>query len=223
MLTPSRPSPRPTVVLVDDDELFRTGLRELLAQQGVGVAGEARSADAGLRLVARHTPDVAVVDPDALGLPGAGGSMAIRRIKLASPATQVLALARRASLHDAVDVVRMGGSCYLLKDAPAETILAGVHAAAAGESLIAPEAAAALVRRLHASGAGERPAPSAVLSAREQQILRLLADGKDNDAIAADLYISRHTVKNHISSILVKLEVTNRVQAAVLAVREAMV
>ncbi len=135
----------------------------------------------------------------------------------------MLALAAAGGRQDAVDIVCMGCSCFLLKDAPPETILAGVRAAAAGESLIAPKVAASLVRRLRASGAGERPQPRSVLSEREQEVLRLIAAGKDNDAIAAELFISRHTVKNHISSILLKLEVTNRVQAAVVAVRAAMV
>lgn len=210
------------VVLVDGNVLFRAGLRELLERSGIGVVGEAPSIDTALRLVERCQPDVVVIDPD---IPGQGedGCEAIRRITERAPATHVLALARATSDRDAVEVLRVGSSCFLLKDAPAETILAGVRAAAAGEALIAPKVAASLVRRLRTSGAGERPQPRAVLSEREQEVLRLIAAGKDNDAIASELFISRHTVKNHISSILLKLEVTNRVQAAVVAVRAAMV
>ena len=186
------------------------------------MVGEAPRIDAALRVVERRRPDVVVIDPD---IPGQGedGCEAIRRIKERAPATHVLALACATSARDALEILCTGGSCFLLKDAPAETILAGVRAAAAGEALIAPKVAAALVRRLRASGAGERPQPRAVLSEREQEVLRLIAAGKDNDQIAGELFISRHTVKNHISSILLKLEVTNRVQAAVLAVRAAMV
>jgi DNA-binding NarL/FixJ family response regulator len=212
-----------SVVLLDAHVLFRSGLRQLLEQDGIAVVGEAPSVESGLQLVVHHRPDVVVVDPDMPSQPDVPGCAAIRRIKAAAPATHVLALARPASDPDVVDVVCMGGSCFLLKDAPAETILAGVRAAAAGESLIAPKLAAALVLRLRASGAGERPQPRSVLSEREQEVLRLIAAGKDNDEIAVELFISRHTVKNHISSILLKLEVTNRVQAAVLAVRAAMV
>ncbi len=212
-----------TVVLVDANVLFRAGLRALLERDGIAVVGEAPGLESGLGLVERHQPDVVVVDPDMPARPEADGQEAIRRIKASAPAAHVVALASATDDFDAVDIVCMGGSCFLLKDAPAETILAGVRAAAAGEALIAPKLAASLVLRLRASGAGERPPPSSVLSEREQQVLRLLAAGKENDEIATELFISRHTVKNHISRILLKLEVTNRVQAAVLAVRAAMV
>lgn len=212
-----------TVVLVDGHVLFRAGLRRLLERDGIAVVGEAPSAEAGLRLVERLAPDVVVVDPDLPCPEGLEGVAAIRRMTEHAPRTRVLALARGPEEHEAIDVVRMGGSCYLFKDAPAATILAGVRAAAAGEALIAPKVAAALVQRLRAGGGGEGPPPCSVLSEREQEVLRLMAAGMDNDEIATELFISRHTVKNHISSILLKLEVANRVQAAVRAVREAMV
>jgi DNA-binding NarL/FixJ family response regulator len=215
--------PQPfTAVLVDAHSLFRNGLRRLLESDGVTVVGEAATAEAGMRLVALHAPDIALVDPDTTSTTGLTPLEAIRRLQEQAPDTRLLALARRPAAHDPVDIVRMGGSCYLCKDASPETILAGVHAAAARETLIAPTAAAALVQRLRAIGAGEGPAPHSVLSEREQEVLRLIAAGLDNEAIAAELFISRHTVKNHISSILLKLEVTNRVQAAVRAAQEAM-
>lgn len=223
LVSPISPQQQITAVLVDAHALYRTGLRELLEDDGIAVLGEAPCVESALRLVERHRPDVVVMDPDIPGQPDADGREAIARIKASAPSSAVLALARTPEDHDVVDIVCMGGSCFLLKDAPAETIVAGVRAAAAGESLIAPKLAATLVRRLRASGAGERPQPRSVLSEREQEVLRLIAAGKDNDQIAAELFISRHTVKNHISSILLKLEVTNRVQAAVVAVRAAMV
>jgi DNA-binding NarL/FixJ family response regulator len=215
--------PQLTCVLVDSYPLFRTGLRQLLELDGVAVVGEAATAESGMRLVALHAPDVAIVDPDAPSTTGLTPLEAIRRLQEQAPDTGLLALAGMPARHDAVDVVRVGGSCYLCKDTTPETILAGVRAAAAGETLIAPTTAAALVQRLRAIGAGEGPAPHSVLSQREREVLRLIAGGLDNDAIASTLFISRHTVKNHISSILLKLEVTNRVQAAVRATQEAMV
>lgn len=211
------------IVLVDPNVLYRTGLRALLDRDGIAIVGEAATLESGLRLVERQRPHVAVVDPDTPGTPDADPREAIRRIKAAGPSTHVLALSAARAAQDAVDIVCMGCSCFLLKDATPETILAAVRTAAAGESLIAPKVAASLVHRLHASGAGELPQPRAVLSGREQEVLRLIAAGRDNDEIATELFISRHTVKNHISSILLKLEVTNRVQAAVVAVRAAMV
>jgi DNA-binding NarL/FixJ family response regulator len=209
-----------TVVLVDDHPLFHAGLRQLLEADGIEVVGEASNAEEGIALVERHAPDVAIVDP---ALPGANGIDAIRRMAGSGRRTRVLALASPSSEDDVVDVVLGGGSCYLLKEAPAETILAGVRAAAEGEAMIAPQIAGALLHRLRASGPPEGPAPGVVLSEREQQVLRLVADGMENDEIARELFISRHTVKNHISSILLKLRVTNRIQAAVCAVRAAIV
>jgi two-component system, NarL family, response regulator LiaR len=211
------------VVLIDTHPLFRTGLRQLLEADGITVAGEAESAESGMRLIALHAPDVAIVDPDTPSTTGLTPLEVIRRLQEQAPGMRLLVLARTAPAHDPVEVVRLGGSCYLCKDAPVEMILAGVHAALAGETLIAPTAAAALVHRLRAIGAGEGPAPHSVLSEREQEVLRLIAAGLDNDAIAGELFISRHTVKNHISNILLKLEVTNRVQAAVRAAQEAMI
>lgn len=215
--------PQLTVVLIDRYALFRTGLRQLLEASRLAVVGEAESAEAGMRLVALHAPDVVVVDPDTASSTGLTPLETIRRLQEQAPDTRLLALARTPPAHDPVEVVRLGGSCYLSKDAAPELVLAGVRAAGAGETLIAPTAAEALVRRLRAIGAGEGPAPRSVLSEREQEVLRLLAGGLDNDGIARQLFISRHTVKNHISNILLKLEVTNRVQAAVRAAQEAMI
>jgi len=212
-----------TAVLIESYSLYRTGLRRLLEAEAVVVVGEAATAEAGMRLVALHAPDVAIVDPDTPSTSGLGPLQVIRRLQEQAPDTQLLALARSQPEHEPVDVVRIGGSCYLPKDVAPATILAGVSAAAAGETLIAPSVASALVRRLRAIGAGEGPAPHSVLSEREQEVLRLIAAGLDNDAIAAELFISRHTVKNHISNILLKLEVSNRVQAAVRAAQEAMI
>jgi DNA-binding NarL/FixJ family response regulator len=212
-----------TAVLVDNHPLFRTGLRELLEADDIAVVGETASAEAGVRLVERHAPDVAIVDPDTPSHAGLRPLELIRTLLACAPGTHLLVLARSAPGHDPVDVVRIGGSCYLSKDTAPETIVAAARAAAAGETLIAPIVAAALVHRLRAIGAGEGPAPHSVLSDREQEVLRLIAVGLDNDAIAGELFISRHTVKNHISNILLKLEVTNRVQAAVRATQEAMI
>jgi DNA-binding NarL/FixJ family response regulator len=215
--------PQPTVVLVDSNPLFRTGLRQLLEDDGIAILGETANAEAGVRLVERYVPDVVVVDPDTPSISGLPPLDAVRMLLACAPHTRLLALAHPSAEHDPIDVIRLGGSCYLSKNTAPEAILAGVRAAAAGETLIAPSVAKALVARLRAIGAGEGPAPHSVLTEREQEVLRLIAAGLDNDAIAGELFISRHTVKNHISSILLKLEVTNRVQAAVRAAQEAMI
>jgi len=214
---------QPTVVLVDSNPLFRSGLRRLFEEDGITVLGDTASAEAGVRLAERYAPDVAVVDPDTPSTSGMPPLHVVRMLLARAPDTRLFALGHPSAGHDPVDVIRLGGSCYLSKDTAPETILTGVRAAAAGETLIAPSVATALVQRLRAIGAGEGPAPHSVLTEREQEVLRLIAAGLDNDAIAGELFISRHTVKNHISSILLKLEVTNRVQAAVRAAQEAMI
>jgi two-component system nitrate/nitrite response regulator NarL len=218
---PATPVEKPiTVVLVDDHALFRAGLRELLEGHGIEVLGDVPSAEAGLELIERRAPDVAVMD---LGLPGMSGIEAIRWMSANAPRTRVLVLTISASEADIVEAVLHGGSGYLLKDAPIETIVAGVRAAAAGEAMISPRMATTLLDRLRAKGMRPGSAASASLSVRERDVLRLVASGQENDAIARALFISPHTVKNHISSILLKLQVANRIQAAVRAVREEMI
>lgn len=209
-----------TVVLVDDHALFRSGLRELLEAHGVDVLGDVPTAEAGIGLVERHAPDVAIMD---LGLPGMSGIEAIRWMAENAPRTHVLVLTVSASEADVTDAVLVGGSGYLLKDTPIETIVAGVRAAAAGEAMISPKMAATLLERLRANGPRDGVSAEAELSAREKEVLRLVAVGKENEEIARELFISPHTVKNHISSILLKLHVGNRIQAAVHAVREALI
>jgi DNA-binding NarL/FixJ family response regulator len=120
------------------------------------------------------------------------------------------------------------GACgYLLKDARAEDIVQGVRAAAAGESMISPRIAGRLVARLRETGSPAAAAAPALddadLTGREVEILRLIAHGKENSAIAQELFISPKTVKNHVASILSKLEIENRIQAAVVAVRQGLV
>jgi DNA-binding NarL/FixJ family response regulator len=221
MELPAVPEPDPiTAVIVDPHLLFRSGLRQLLEADGVTVLGDAASAADGCELVERLAPDVAIVDPV---LPDAQGAEAIRQVAAGDPRTRVLALATRDCDADAVEVVLAGASCYLLKEMPASTIVASVWSAAAGEALIAPRVAEDLLGRLRTGGLREGRSPKAILTERERDVLRLVADGLENDAIARELYISSHTVKNHISSILEKLQVANRLQAAVLAVREALV
>jgi DNA-binding NarL/FixJ family response regulator len=209
-----------TVVLVDRQPLYRAGLRQLLEAAGVRVLGDASTAAAGIDLVDLHAPDVAIVDT---ALPGTSALGTIRRIGECGHGTNVLALTGAASAADVFDIVVEGGSSYLLREAPVDQLVAAVHAAAAGDATISPQIAKTLVQRLRTSRMHEGPPPDAVLTAREQQVLLLVAEGKENDEIARELYISPHTVKNHISSILLKLQVANRIQAAVRAVRSAIV
>jgi two-component system, NarL family, nitrate/nitrite response regulator NarL len=209
-----------TVVIVDDHVLFRSGLRELLQQEEVQVMGESSTAEAGLELVQRHAPDVAIMD---LNLPAMSGHEAIRRIAESAPRTQVLVLTISANESDVTEAVLAGACGYLLKDASVLDIVTGVRAAAAGESMISPRMTKTILDQLRQQERGDGKPPAEALSVREREILRLVTEGKDNATIARELFISPYTVKNHISNILLKLRVSNRIQAAVLAVRDSLI
>jgi DNA-binding NarL/FixJ family response regulator len=211
-----------TVMIVDGHRIFRDGVRDLLTEQGISVVGEAGDAADAVALAADCHPDVALMDLD---LQGASGVDATKRIRLVSPVTRILVLTVSAQEQDVYEALRAGACGYLLKDAPAEEIVAGIRAAAAGHSHLSPQVAALLLERLRDSF----PATdllddiSPQLTKRELEVLSLIAAGKENAEIADSLVISQHTVKNHVSSILAKLEVENRIQAAVYAVRQRLV
>jgi NarL family two-component system response regulator LiaR len=207
------------VVLVDDHDLFRRGLRELLEEQGLRVVGEAADGEEAVRLAAHAAPDVVVMD---LSLPRASGVEATHRLAAASPASNVLVLTISADEASVIEAIEAGACGYLLKDASAVEIAAGVRAAAAGESLLSPRIAGRLLDRVRGPRAEGQPGQRAELSERELEVLRLLAEGSDNDEIAEALVISPRTVKNHVSSILAKLHLENRIQAAVYAVRRGL-
>src|SRR5215208_5740697 len=153
--------------------------------------------------------------------PGSSGVEATRRIHEKMPAIRVLMLTVSDSEDDVSAAVLAGATGYLIKDAAPEQIVAGVRAAAAGEALLSPRIAADLLaglRREDARGSGPETAPG--ITDREQEVLRLMAAGKNNAEIAEELFISVQTVKTHVSNLLGKLQVENRVQAAVYAVRK---
>jgi DNA-binding NarL/FixJ family response regulator len=209
-------------MVVDGHEIFRDGVRSLLAAHEIVVVGEAGDAADAVALAAETKPDVALMDLD---LPGASGVDATKRIRLVSPVTRVLMLTVSADEDDVYEALRAGACGYLLKDSPAEEIVAGIRAAASGQSLLSPQVAALLLERLRESfpdpDLPEDVAPQ--LTKRELEVLSLIAAGKENAEIADSLVISQHTAKNHVSSILAKLEVENRIQAAVYAVRQRLV
>jgi DNA-binding NarL/FixJ family response regulator len=210
------------VLLVDDHDLFRTGLRTLLEEQGLQVVGEAENGQVALRLVGEVAPDVVIMD---LKMPGLTGVEATRKITGVAPLTRVVVLTISAEDDDVMNAVMAGACGYLLKDSSIEQLIAGITAAANGESLISPQIASKLLQYLRATTADTGAAETIrnLLSDRELEVLRLIANGKDNAQIAAELFISPKTVKNHISNILMKLQIENRIQAAVYAVRSGLV
>jgi len=210
------------VVIVDDHDLFRTGLRNLLEEQGVPIVGEAAGGAEAVRIVSETAPDVVVMD---LNMPGMTGVEATRQISALAPLTRVVVLTISDEDSDVMDAILAGACGYLLKDASIQELMQGIQAAAVGESLISPTIAAKVLRRVRSTSSQpdiERTI-RAELSDREIEVLKLIANGKDNAQIAAELHISPKTVKNHISNILMKLQIDNRIQAAVYAVRSGIV
>ena len=210
------------VLLVDDHDLFRTGLRNLLEERGVQVAGEAGQGADAVRLVRELAPDVVVMD---LHMPGMSGIEAIRQIHGFAPLTRVLVLTISDQDDDVLDAILAGACGYLLKDASVDELIRGIVAAAVGESLVSPAIAGKVLQQVRATAISPEAADTirTELSERELDVLKLIAAGNDNAMIAAQLHISPKTVKNHISNILMKLQIENRIQAAVYAVRSGIV
>jgi two-component system, NarL family, response regulator LiaR len=212
------------VLLVDDHDVFRHGLAQLLSDDGLTVLGEASGGEAGVRLAAELRPDVVLMD---LSMPGMSGVEATRAICAAPEPARVVVLTLSDDDATMLEALLAGAAGYVLKDASLEQIVAAVRAAAAGDAVIPPRVAPELLRRLRA-GEPVRAAASdgdgaVELSERELEVLRLIVEGRDNAAIAAELFISPNTVKSHVASIFVKLGVENRLQASVQALRRGLV
>jgi two-component system nitrate/nitrite response regulator NarL len=207
------------VMVVDDHDLFRAGLSSVLASRpGFEVVAQASGGRMAVQLARELRPDVILMD---LRMPDLGGEDATRMIITRDPEARIVALTVADDENAVAGVIRAGACGYLIKDAPIDEVVDAARAAAGGIAWLSPQAAGALldrVRREHEKPQFDASALDA-LSSRELEVLRLLAQGEENGEIASELGISPRTVKNHVSSILAKLELTNRVQAAVFAVQ----
>jgi len=208
-----------TILLVDDHALVRSGVRAYLeTQPDMEVLAEAGSGEDAIRLAAEHVPDVVLMD---LIMPGMDGAEATRRLRQVSPRTQVVVL---TSFHEDTHIfpaIKAGAISYLLKDIGPAELAEAVRAAARGEAVIHPKVAARLMQELRGSRA-QSVNPYTELSEREQEVLKLIAEGLSNAEIAEKLVLSEKTVKSHVSNILGKLHLTDRTQAAIFAWREGM-
>jgi DNA-binding NarL/FixJ family response regulator len=210
-----------TVVLVDDEHLIRAALARALSDGGVELVGEAVNGEDAIEVVVDVRPDVVLMD---LRLPGPSGVQAIEQLGLLAPASRVLVLTR-SEQNRVVEAIIAGASGYILKSAPADAIISAVRATAAGESVLSPKIAGKLLQHIREQDIPvKNPDRAAVairaaLTDRELEIFKNLASADSNHEIARKLTLSTNTVANHIASILAKLHLENRIQAAVHAVR----
>jgi DNA-binding NarL/FixJ family response regulator len=208
------------VVLVDDHTMLRHGLRQTLLEHGLDVVGEASNGRSGAQLVLELKPDVVVMD---LEMPQMNGIEATRAIIEREPGARILMLTVSTEDEHVVEALAAGACGYLVKAAPPEDTVRAIRAAHAGDSTLSPQVATRLVARVrHARDMRAAP-PPANLTPRELEILRLIAEGRENAEIAERLVISLSTAKNHVAHLLEKLGAQNRVQAAVYAVRNGLV
>lgn len=205
------------VIVVEDETVVRYALARLLGDEDdIDVAAEAGDGDQALTLARLHRPDVILMD---LGIPRRDGLQVTREIMAELPDTAVVVLSVHHDDEHLFGAVKAGARGYVLKDAPPDLILRAVRAAAEGEGFLAP----ALVRRVMSEFARLTRLRTAArelfssLTPREMQVLELIGNGLRNRDIAARLFISEKTVKNHVSSILAKLHVNDRIEAALLA------
>jgi DNA-binding NarL/FixJ family response regulator len=216
------------VILCDDQEIVTEGLQLILSTAGqIEVVGIAHDGVEAVDLVAKYRPEVVLMD---LKMPILNGIQATRQIRERFPETRVLVLTTYDDDEWVFDAVRAGAAGYLLKDTPREQLIAAIKGTADGATHVDPNVAGKLFNRIAkpgmAGGHGARPVSTNVaadLSEREREVLRLLADGLANSEIAERLHLSKGTVQNYVSNILLKLDVTDRTQAAVIALRYGLV
>ena len=211
------------VVVSDDHPVVRQGLRSFLEAQGFAVVGEAGDGAAAVRLVQDTRPDVLLTD---LVMPGVDGIEAIRRLRAEGPPVGILVLTSFSGAEQVIPAIRAGADGYLLKDAGPGALEEAIRAVHRGQPMLAPEAQAVVMARVQGEPVPGPPPDHPDLerlTAREREVLAGLGRGLSNRQLAAELYVSEKTVKTHVSSLLAKLRLTDRTQAALFAVRTGVV
>ncbi|MFB9303039.1 response regulator transcription factor [Kibdelosporangium philippinense] len=205
------------LVIVDDHPVVRDGLRGMLGTQpDFEIVNEAASGAEALTVVEASQPDVVLTD---LRMPEPSGAMLIRLLRERVPKARVLVLTTHDTDSDVLPAVEAGAIGYLLKDAPREELFRAVRAAARNESVLSPSVAALLLKRVRP----QQPLTAVKLSARESEVLELIAQGKTNREAAAALFISEATVKTHLLHIYAKLEVPDRAAAVAAAYKQGII
>jgi len=211
------------VLLCDDQALVRSGFRMILeARPDLEVVGEAEDGLQAVQLAVRSEPDVILMD---VRMPNIDGVEATRRIVAAGSGARVIVLTTYDLDEYVYDAIRAGASAFLLKDVRPAQLVEAIRIVAAGDALLAPSVTRRLLDRFARSLPDRQPAPASLstLTEREVEVLRLLASGLSNAELSERLFVSEATVKTHVSSLLRKLEVRDRVQAVILAYEAGLV
>jgi DNA-binding NarL/FixJ family response regulator len=213
-----------TVVIVDDQGMVRAGFRSLLStEEGIEVVGEAANGEEAVDVVSRLVPDVTLMD---IRMPVLDGIAATRRLLESEVATRVIVLTTFDLDEYVFEALRAGASGFLLKDAPAEELAEAIRVVAAGDSLLAPQVTRRVIDAFVDRAAPRRVEPDdrlRHLTPREVEVLRLLARGLSNQEISDLLFVSEGTTKTHVSNVLSKLGLKDRVQAVVFAYENGVV
>ena len=212
------------VALVDDQAMVRAGLRMILeSEPDITVCGEAGDGADAVELAASTSPDVILMD---IRMPGLDGISAARDVLAHCPHVRVIILTTFDDDEHVYEALHLGASGFLLKSADGDTLVNAVRVVAGGEAMLAPEVTRRVIERFAATASDRKPTPTDAvgdLSEREVEVLRLMARGLSNQEIAAELFVSGTTVKTHVSHILTKLGVRDRVQAVVEAYESGIV
>jgi len=209
------------VLICDDQEMVREGLRAILSTvPNIEVTGIASDGAEAIESVEASQPDVVLMD---LNMPGVNGIQATHRIREKFPEVYVLALTTYDADEWVFDAIRAGASGYLLKGTPRAGLIKAIEGTAAGQTYVDPSVAGKLFTHVAGITVVHDSTVAESLSPREREVLRLLANGQSNTDIAAQLFLSEGTVRNYVSGIFTKLGVTDRTQAAVIALRHGLV